>query len=90
MAPGASIGAAEPIPGTPKNISALRAEFASTARRNHHDPVLAAAMVDKTVDVPAYKKPNAILSLDADQAVRSGVAERVAPTLDDALNRRST
>ena len=86
MAPGASIGAAEPIPGTPKNISALRAEFASTARRNHHDPILAAAMVDKTVDVPAYKKPNAILSLDADQAVRSGVAERAAPTLDDALN----
>jgi membrane-bound serine protease (ClpP class) len=85
MAPGSSIGAAEPIPNTIKNISALRAEFASTAARNHHDPTLAAAMVDKTVEAPAYKKPGAILSLTADQALRAHVADRIAPTLDAAL-----
>ncbi len=64
IAPGASIGAAEPIPNDPKHVSALRAEFASTAARNHRDPTLAAAMVDKSVDVPAYKNSGAILSLD--------------------------
>ena len=85
MAPGSSIGAAEPIPGTPKNISALRAEFASTAARNHHDTTLAAAMVDKTVDAPLYKKSGAILSLTADQALRAHMTERIEPTLDDAL-----
>ncbi len=85
MAPGSSIGAAEPIPNTAKMISALKAEFSSTASRNHHDPTLAGAMVDKTVDVPAYKKPGAILSLTADEAVRAGVAERIEPTLDSAL-----
>jgi membrane-bound serine protease (ClpP class) len=42
-------------------------------------------MVDKTVDVPAYKKPGAILSLPADEAVRAGVAERIEPTLQSAL-----
>ncbi len=37
MAPGSSIGAAEPRPNEPKYVSALRAEFASTAQRNHRD-----------------------------------------------------
>lgn len=88
MAPGASIGAAEPIPNTAKNISALRAEFASTAARNHRDQTLASAMVDKTVDAPAYKKAGAILSLTADQARRGHIAESIQPTLDDALHAR--
>ncbi|GAC1523930.1 MAG: hypothetical protein NVS2B3_19460 [Vulcanimicrobiaceae bacterium] len=34
MAPGSSIGAAEPIPNDPKHVSALRAEFAATAARS--------------------------------------------------------
>ncbi|GAC1309556.1 MAG: NfeD family protein [Vulcanimicrobiaceae bacterium] len=85
MAPGASIGAAEPIPNDPKHVSALRAEFASTATRNHRDATLAAAMVDKSVDAPAYKKAGAILSLTAQEAKRARVADAVAPTLDAAL-----
>ncbi len=85
MAPGSSIGAAEPIPKTEKNISALKAEFTSTAARKHHDSTLASAMVDKTVDVPQYKRTGAILSLTADEAARAGIAERIAPTLQDAL-----
>jgi membrane-bound serine protease (ClpP class) len=85
MAPGSSIGAAEPIPNTAKNISALRAEFSSTASRNHRDSTLAAAMVDKTVDTPAYKKSGAILSLTADQARRARIAESIQPSLDDTL-----
>jgi membrane-bound serine protease (ClpP class) len=85
MAPGASIGAAEPIPNDPKHVSALRAEFASTASRNHRDPVVAAAMVDKSVDAPAYKKSGAILSLTADEALRAHVSDAIAPTMDAAL-----
>lgn len=85
VAPGASIGAAEPISSDPTALSALRAEFASTAARNHHDPTLAAAMVDNSVDVPAYKKTGAILSLTADEAVRSHVAAAIEPRFADAL-----
>jgi membrane-bound serine protease (ClpP class) len=85
MAPGASIGAAEPIPATVKTISALRAEFESTAERNHRDPKIAAAMVDKNVDLPQYKRSGTILTLSTDDAVRSGIASGTAPTLDAAL-----
>jgi len=85
MAPGASIGAAEPIPNDPKHVSALRAEFASTAARNHRDPVLAAAMVDKSVAVPDYKNAGAILSLTADEALKAHFTDAIASTLDQAL-----
>jgi membrane-bound serine protease (ClpP class) len=85
MGPGASIGAAEPIPATVKTISALRAEFESTAERNHRDPKLAGAMVDKNVDVPQYKRSGAILTLNTNDALRAGIAASTAPTLDAAL-----
>jgi membrane-bound serine protease (ClpP class) len=85
MAPGSSIGAAEPIPNDPKHVSALRAEFASTAARNHRDPNLAAAMVDKSVDAPSYKKHGAILSFTAAEALAAHFSDATEPTLDDAL-----
>lgn len=85
MAPGASIGAAEPIPATVKTISALRAEFESTAQRNHRDPKIAAAMVDKNVDAPQYKRAGTILTLNTEDAIRAGIASSTAPTLDAAL-----
>ncbi len=85
MAPGASIGAAEPIPATVKMISGLRGEFESTAERNHRDPKIAGAMVDKNVDLPQYKRAGAILTLNTDDAVRSGIANGTAPSLDAAL-----
>jgi membrane-bound serine protease (ClpP class) len=85
MAPGASIGAAEPIPATVKMISGLRGEFESTAQRNHHDSKIAGAMVDKNVDLPQYKRTGAILTLNTEDAVHSGIASGTAPTLDAAL-----
>ncbi|HVN68971.1 MAG TPA: NfeD family protein [Candidatus Binatia bacterium] len=85
MGPGASIGAAEPIPATVKMISGLRGEFESTAERNHRDPKIAGAMVDKNVDLPQYKRAGAILTLNTDDAVRSGIASGTAPNLEAAL-----
>jgi membrane-bound serine protease (ClpP class) len=85
MAPGSSIGAAEPIPNDPKHVSALRAEFASTAHLNHRNATIAAAMVDKNVDLPAMKKTGAILSLTAEEALRAKIADAVAPNLTTAL-----
>jgi membrane-bound serine protease (ClpP class) len=85
MAPGASIGAAEPIPNTIKMISALRGEFESTALRNHRSANVAAAMVDKTVDLPEYKHAGSILTLNTQDAVRAHMADAVAPSMDAAL-----
>jgi len=87
MAPGASIGAAEPIPPTGKNISALSAEFQSTALRNKRNARIAAAMVDKTVDLPDYKKPGAVLSLNTNDALRSHISDSTVATLDEALSK---
>jgi len=86
MAPGASIGSAEPHPDTRETVSALKAEFQSTALRNHRDPKLAAAMVDRTIDVPDYKPSGAFLTLNTQDAVRSHMADGVEPSLDAALN----
>ena len=85
MAPGSSIGAAEPIPKSVKTVSALRGEFESTAARQHRDPRIAGAMVDATLDAPPFKAPGAILTLTADEAVHAHFVDAVEPTLDDAL-----
>jgi membrane-bound serine protease (ClpP class) len=85
MAPGASIGAAEPIPKSVKTVSALRGEFESTAARNHRDPRLAGAMVDATLDAQPYKGPGAILTLTADDATHARFVDGVAPTMTMAL-----
>ncbi len=86
MAPGASIGAAQPHPTTAEIVSALKAEFQSTAQRNHRNPVLAAAMVDPSISVPEYKPTNAYLTLNTADALRSGIAQGQAPSLDAALS----
>ncbi|MDQ6826863.1 MAG: ATP-dependent Clp protease proteolytic subunit, partial [Candidatus Eremiobacteraeota bacterium] len=85
MAPGSSIGAAEPIPKTVKSVSALRGEFESTAARNHRDPTIAAAMVDVNADAPQYKKTGSILTLKADDAKRAGITDAIDLRLSDVL-----
>lgn len=86
MAPGASIGSAEPHPDTRETVSALKAEFESAALRNHRNPKLAAAMVDRTIDVPEYKPTGAFLTLNTQDAIRSHIADGIQPSLDAALN----
>ncbi|GAC1656303.1 MAG: NfeD family protein [Vulcanimicrobiaceae bacterium] len=87
MAPGSSIGAAEPIPTTIKTISALRGEFESTAMRNHRDAKIAAAMVDPNADAPDYKKHGAILTLDAQDAKRAHIADSIEATQSEFLGK---
>ena len=87
IAPGGTIGDAQPHPTTAKTVSALRGEFVATARRFHRDTHLAAAMVDTSVDAPKYKAPGAILTLAADEAVATGFSEATVPSLNGALTR---
>jgi membrane-bound serine protease (ClpP class) len=87
MGSGSSIGAAQPIPKTVKTVSALRAEFKTTAERYHRNARLAEAMVDADVDVPAYKERGKILTLSAEDAHRSGISEATVASFDAALAR---
>lgn len=68
MAPGSSMGAAEPRPADEKTISALRKEFEAAAERYGRDPRLAAAMVDARVAVEGVVEAGEILTLSAHQA----------------------
>ena len=87
MAPGGTIGAAEPIPTTEKTVSAVRAEFAATAAKMGRNPKVAEAMVDKTLGFGKYTTPGKILSLTDIQAVEVGYADAVLPDRAAVLNR---
>ena len=78
MAPGSTVGAAEPIPATEKYIAAVKAEFSSTAAKTGRDPRIAEAMVDKTLGFEPYAKQGQILALTGEQAVKVGYAAGVA------------
>ncbi len=86
MAPGSSIGAAEPIPTTEKTVAALKAEFSATAGRTGRDANAAAAMVDKSLGYGSYAKPGEILAFTDKQAVEAGFAESVLPDRLAVLN----
>jgi membrane-bound serine protease (ClpP class) len=86
MAPGASIGEAEPSPKTPKLVSAVKAEFESTAIRNHRNPQIVAAMVDASLDLPQYKRSGQNLTLNTDDALKTKIADGEQPTLDAMLD----
>lgn len=77
MAPGGTIGAAEPIPTTEKTVAAVRAEFAATATKTGRNPQVAEAMVDKSLGYGKYAAPGKILSLTAPQAVEVGYADLI-------------
>ncbi|MDQ6766476.1 MAG: ATP-dependent Clp protease proteolytic subunit [Candidatus Eremiobacteraeota bacterium] len=85
MAPGSSIGAAEPIPSTPKFISAMHAEFVSLAEAHHRNPAIAAAMTDPEVVVAGLKAKGQILSLSATQAKKYHFIDGIADTELGAL-----
>lgn len=76
MAEGSNIGASTPImPGTEttadmdeKSNSFVRAKYRALGEANGHDPILGEAMVDRSMEVRAYRNPDAtyrIFEVDA-------------------------
>lgn len=87
MAPGASIGAAEPRPAEEKTISAVRAEFEATAQGRGRDPQVAAAMVDKDISIEGLVAEGKILTLSANKAEAIGFIDFVASNRREVLQR---
>lgn len=85
MAPGSSIGAAEPRPADEKSISAWRGELEATADFWGRDPKIVAAMVDKTVSIEGLVDAGALLTLKARDALEIGFADAIAPSRAEAL-----
>ena len=86
MAPGGSIGAAEPIPSTEKNIAALKAEFSATANQRGRNVKVAEAMVDKTLGFSKYAEPGQILALADYQAIEVGYADFLSADRNEILD----
>ena len=82
----ASIGAAEPRPEDEKNISALRAEFTSTALSRGRSEDIAAAMVDKDVEIKGIIEKDKILTLNAEQAIKLDFVDGNASSIEEVLN----
>lgn len=82
----ASIGAAEPRPADEKNISALRAEFTSTALSRERSEDIAAAMVDKDVEIKGIIEKDKILTLNAEQAIKLNFVDGTASNVEEILN----
>ncbi|NLP18628.1 MAG: nodulation protein NfeD [Firmicutes bacterium] len=90
MAPGSSIGAAEPRlgdePADEKTVSALREEFAATAEATGRDPRLAAAMVDADIAIPDIIASGKLLSLSAQQALELGLADVILGNYQEIID----
>ncbi len=86
MAPGSSIGAAEPIPATEKNISAIRSELRSTAEYRKRNGDLAAAMADASLGYSPYAEKGQIVTLTDRQAQETGLSAGSASTEREALS----
>lgn len=87
MAPGSSIGAAEPRPFDEKAVSALKAEFEATAERTGRNKQVAAAMVDADVVIEDLIAKDKILTLSTQDAVEWGMADFIANNRHEVLNR---
>ncbi len=85
MAPGASIGAAEPRPAEEKVISAWRTELEETASLWGRDPQVAAAMADSSVAIPGLVEAGRLLTLKASDALELGFADAVGASRDQVL-----
>ncbi len=85
MAPGSSIGAAEPRPAEEKIISAWRAELEETAIHRGRDPKLLAAMVDSDMEIEGVVEEGKLLTLTASRAMELGLIDGISATEMQAL-----
>ncbi|KKM11058.1 hypothetical protein SY88_10580 [Clostridiales bacterium PH28_bin88] len=89
MAPGTTIGAAEPRLGTQKadekTVSYWAGQMAAAAEAHGRDPKVAAAMVDADVEIPGLVAGGKLLTLTDKQALDLNMADRVLESRQQVL-----
>ena len=94
MTPGGTVGAATPVVGggtgetvqaDEKTVSYVRSEFRATAERRNRPPEFAEAMVDADVVIDGVIEQGKLLTLTSTEALKHGVADFTAETLEGAL-----
>ena len=86
MFPGSTIGAAEPIPATEKIIAAWRSAMEGAAESNGRDSRLAAAMVDRDIEIPGVIDRGKLLSLSSQPALELGLSDGIVVDLAQAVS----
>lgn len=90
MAPGSTIGAAEPrtLDGKtadPKTLAYWRSEMQSAAEAHGRNGQIAAGMVDANLAIPGVKRQGELISLSAEEAVKFKMADGIFQTQDEVL-----
>lgn len=86
MAPGSHMGSAEPIPYSSKAVAVIRGEFESAAERNGRDKTIAAAMVDKELEIPELSPAGSLLDITAVTAKEYEYAEEILEGRQNVLD----
>jgi len=77
MAPGATIGAAEPRPLDEKVLSYWKSRLRAAAEETNRDPILVEAMADARIEIEGVVKYGEILSLTSEEALAEGLTDYV-------------
>ncbi|SDK37967.1 NfeD family protein [Natronincola ferrireducens] len=78
MAPGGTIGSAEPIPNTEKTLSMWTSLLRAAAEEKGRDPELVASTADKAIEIPDVIEKDRLLNLTTREAKALGLADVVA------------
>lgn len=83
MAPGSTMGAAEPQLGgqlaDAKTLSYWVAQLEAAAEENGRDPLIARAMADATLEIPGVVKEGELLTLTPKRALELGMIDNILP-----------
>lgn len=85
MSPGSHMGAAEPIPYSEKAVAYVSGEFRATAEVRGRDPLVAAGMADKNLDVPGFPRGK-LVNITAEEASELGYADAVLHNTTEILD----
>ncbi len=83
MAPGSSMGSAETIPDTEKNISFWTGELRKIAEMRDRDIQVIAAMADKDIEIPGLVEKGKLLNISTAKAVELGIADTTASSREE-------
>ncbi|MDI6601701.1 MAG: NfeD family protein [Thermoanaerobacteraceae bacterium] len=83
----ATIGAAETIPYSEKNVSFWAGELRDIAENKGRNPKIIAAMADKDIEIPGVIEKGKLLTLTSNDAVKHGIADYQADGLKDILEK---
>lgn len=90
MAPGSTIGAAEPRmgdqPADEKTLSYWTKQLESAAEATGRDPKVAAAMSDAAIQIPGVVEAGKLLTLTANEAVQLKMADDIFTSREEVLS----